>query len=187
METIEQLVEHASYDMFNPRLNFGIAKKYEEMGQTASAVSFYLRTAEYGHDTDPLFVYASLLRMSVCFSDQREREHTVKHCLLQAIQYLPNRPEAYFLLSSFYERLARWQECYTTAELGLINYKRDQKLPIGVDYPGPNVFFFEKAVSGWWLGKEKESLKIFNDLLGQDLPPNYIEAIKYNLKVMGAK
>ena len=182
METIEQLVEHASYDMFNPRLNFGIAKKYEEMGQTASAVSFYLRTAEYGHDTDPLFVYASLLRMSVCFSDQREREHTVKHCLLQAIQYLPNRPEAYFLLARYHERKQEWQDCYTWAQIGLTHNSRIERLPIEVEYEGLYCLEFEKAVSGWWLGRKEESKQIFEDLLKKDITDAYISVIKSNLE-----
>jgi len=187
MNSIKKIIEDNCSKILDPIVNFDIANEYEYLNQTASAISFYLRASEYGYETEPIITYNSLLRISICLDKQGERPNSVINSLLQAIQYMPNKPEAYFLLSSFYERLARWQECYTTAELGLINYKRDQKLPIGVDYPGPNVFFFEKAVSGWWLGKEKESLKIFNDLLGQDLPPNYIEAIKYNLKVMGAK
>ena len=181
MLTIEELVESASHDMFNPRLNFDIAKKYEEMGQTASAVSFYLRAAEYGYDSDPLVVYSSLLKMSFCFNDQNGREHSVKHCMLQAIQYLPNRPEAYFLLSRYYERNQNWQECYTWAEVGLTHNSRLEKLPVDVEYYGLYCLEFEKGVAGWWLGKKEESKQIFEKLLTQNIQEGYASTIRYNL------
>ena len=98
---IENLIYDLSYDPFNPSLNFEVAKKYEELQQTASAVSFYLRAAEYGYATEPLIAYSSLLRVSICFEDQNDRNNTITNCLLQAIQYLPDRPEGYFLMSRF--------------------------------------------------------------------------------------
>jgi hypothetical protein len=48
---IEELVVGLSHDPFNPDLNFAVAVEYEKQNQTASAVSFYLRTAEYGEIT----------------------------------------------------------------------------------------------------------------------------------------
>ena len=180
--TIEQLIENASYDMFNPKLNFEIAKKYEDLGQTASAISFYLRSAEYGYDSDPLIVYASLLKMSFCFNDQNGRENTVKHCLLQAIEYMPCRPEAYFLMSRYYERMQKWQECYTFAGIGLSHNSRTKKLPADVEYYGVYCLEFEKAVSGWWLGKKRESEEIFKRLLTQDINLVYRSSIEYNLQ-----
>ena len=63
MSSIEELVKSAAHDMYNPALNFEIAKKYDELSQTASAVSFYLRTAEYGYESHPLLAYSALLRM----------------------------------------------------------------------------------------------------------------------------
>ena len=42
---IEELVVQLSKDPFNPELNFECAVEYERINQTASAVSFYLRTA----------------------------------------------------------------------------------------------------------------------------------------------
>ena len=143
MISIEKLIEDASHDMFNPVLNFEIAKKYEELEQTASAVSFYLRAAEYGHDTHPTIAYASLLKVARCFEDQANREHSVSNALLQAIQYMPARPEGYFLLSRFYERSQKWQECYTFAEMGMMYTTRLDQLPADVEYPGAFVLLFE--------------------------------------------
>jgi tetratricopeptide (TPR) repeat protein len=183
MNSIEKLIENASYDMFNPKLNFEIANKYEELQQTASAVSFYLRSAEYGYDTEPEIVYTSLLKMAYCFDDQAGREHSVTHALFQAIQYMPTRPEAYFLLSRFYEKDQKWQQCYTFAEIGLLYSKVNSKLPIWVDYPGEYGLIFEKAVSGWWLGKKDESINIFETLLDKyEMNEEYINVCIYNLK-----
>jgi tetratricopeptide (TPR) repeat protein len=181
MSSIEELIETVSHDMLNPEHNFNIAIKYEELGQTASAVSFYLRAAEYGHDTHPEIVYSSLLRMSHCFEDQSGREHTVTNVILQAIQYMPNRPEAYFLISRFYERSQKWQECHTFAEIGLIFNQDHSPLPANVDFPGMYGLVFEKAVSGWWIGREQESLLLFNDLIKQNIREDYRKAIQYNI------
>lgn len=182
MNSIEKLIEDASHDMFNPILNFEIAKKYEELKQTASAVSFYLRAAEYGYETHPTIVYSSLLKMAYCFEDQNGREHSVSNALLQAIQYMPTRPEGYFLLSRFYERSQKWQECYTFAEIGLVQANRLDNLPVDVEYPGTFALLFEKAVSAWWLGRVEESSNIFSNLLKQDIPDNYRSTIKYNME-----
>jgi hypothetical protein len=185
MSSIEELIETVSHDMLNPEHNFNIAIKYEELGQTASAVSFYLRAAEYGYKTHPEIVYTSLLRMSHCFDDQSGREHTVSNTILQAIQYLPNRPEAYFLMSRFYERSQKWQECYTFAEMGLMFDKDIHKLPVDVDFPGMYGLLFEKAVSGWWVGRRDESAQIFQGLLKEDILPVYRESIVKNLEKIG--
>ena len=45
---IENLIVDLSHDPFNPVLNFDVAVEYEKSNQIASAVSFYLRCAEYG-------------------------------------------------------------------------------------------------------------------------------------------
>jgi hypothetical protein len=124
MATVEELVEAASEDMLNPEHNFNIAKAYEEIGQTAAAMSFYLRTAEYGYNTHPLLVYSSLIRISYCVEDQSGREHTLENSLFQAIQYMPTRPEAYFVLSRYYEKNQKWQ--YDGPIIGIVVSKKSK-------------------------------------------------------------
>ena len=182
MATIEELIELASSDMLNPEHNFKIAREYELIGQTAAAMSFYLRTAEYGYDTHPNLVYASLIRMSYCIEDQSNREHTLKNALFQAIQYLPKRPEAYFILSRYYEKSQKWQQCYLFAELGLLHTSRIEPLPVDVEYYGKYCLEFEKGVAAWWLGRRNESKDIFEKLLKQDIPEQYKTSISENLK-----
>jgi hypothetical protein len=57
-------------------------------------------------------------------------------------------------------------------------------LPADTEYPGSYGFIFEKAVSGWWLGRREESSKLFDQLLAQDIAQNYRSTIEYNLKIM---
>jgi hypothetical protein len=177
---IEQLVVELSKDPFNPTLNFDVAVEYEKQNQTASAVSFYLRTAEYGHESHPTLVYASLLKAAHCFNDQNDRNATVSNCLLQAVAYLPYRPEGYFLLAQFHERLGQWQECYTWANIGLHNHLHSP-LPVHVGYEGSYVLLFEKAVSAWWIGRKDESLELLHKLDAMKLTSDYEFAVKSNL------
>jgi hypothetical protein len=97
---------------------------------------------------------------------------------------MPTRPEAYFLLSRFYEKDQKWQQCYTFAEIGLLYSKVNSKLPIWVDYPGEYGLTFEKAVSAWWLGRKEESLQIFLELLKEDILDIYRSSIIYNIKMI---
>jgi hypothetical protein len=178
---LADLVIDFSTDPFNPQKNFDIAVEYQKQNQTASAISFYLRTAEYGYDTHPELVYASLLAASLCFDSQENRIHTVVNLMMQAISYLPERPEAYFLLSRFHEKSTEWQKVYTWACVGLAFIDKSP-LPIAVDYPGDVGLLFEKAVSGWWIGQKEEAKQIFLALLKRDLPKLYEDAIINNLK-----
>ena len=180
MGAIENLVVELSKDPFNPIKNFDVAIEYEKQNQTASAISFYLRTAEYGINTTPEYVYTSLLKLAKCFDDQNDRNHTVSNSLLQAIAYLPKRPEGYFLLARFHERLGNWQECYTFASVGA-SLKADNALPANVDF-NDYCLLFEIAVSGWWLGRREESVTLFTRLLNDyDLTDEYKATVQRNL------
>lgn len=180
---IEDLVIDLSKDPFNHEKNFAVALEYELLNQTASAVSFYLRSAEYGPKEKSPYVYASLLKMAKCFNDQNDRKHTVTNCLLQAIAYWPERPEAYFYLSQFHEREGNWQECYTFAELGLHMSDFDP-LPGNLDYYDKYCLKFEKAVSAYWIGRKDESIFIFLQLKLSVLSEEYTQAVDSNLRML---
>lgn len=180
---IKDLVTQLSNTPFDPTLSLTIAKEYERIGQTASAVSFYLRTAEYGYYTHYDYVYASLLRSAICFEKQKNRQNTVLNLLLKAVAYSPSRPEGWFLLSRYYERNGNWQDCYTYAEVGLSTAKTKlNPLPVEVDYPGEYGLVFEKAVSGWWVGRKDEAISLFKDLLQKEnISKDYRSIVTLNL------
>lgn len=183
-EKLENLIIELSSDPFNSEKNFQIAKEYEKLNQMASAISFYLRAAEYSDKTKDPIVYASLLRLSLCFESQKDRINTVSNATLQALAYDPDRPEAYFLMSRFHERAGNYQECYTWAELGL-QKKFNKALPADVEYYGEYCMKFEKAVSAWWIGREAEAKQMFLELLAGDMRPEYRDAVKANLGRLG--
>jgi len=185
-DNIEKLVVELSNDPFNESLNFKVAEEYLSLNQTASAVSFYLRTAEYG--TTREYAYVSLLKMAKCFETQNDRVHTVSNCIFQAVTVLPERPEAYFYLAQFYERQRQWQECYSMACIGLNAVKDSHPvLPGTTDYLGEYCLEFEKAVAGWWLGRREESIVIFKKLeRTPHITEEYLASIKRNLEQIGA-
>ena len=181
---IEYEIISLSKDPFNPELNFKVAVKYEEMGQTASAVTFYLRTAEYGYSTHIDLAYASLLRMAACFAQQNDRAHTVINCWRQAIIVNPRRPEAYFIMAQYHEHKSEWQETYTWATMGLAQ-EDINPLPVYVGYPGRFGLEFEKAVSAWWIGRKDECESLFDHLLTTyKMAPDYVNSCMSNYKMI---
>lgn len=182
---IENLVIDLSKDPFNPDLNFDVAEEYLRLNQTASAVSFYLRCAEYSGKANPK-AYASLIRMAQCFEDQNGREYSVSNCLLQAVAYDDTRPEAYFKLSQYYEKAGQWQEAYTWATIGLGWASTDDQLPISIDYYGSYCFHFQMAISAWWIGRKDEALETLGRLSQQNLVAMYRDAVAYNLEKLNA-
>jgi len=184
---IKDLIVQLSNNPFSPELNLKIADEYDRIGQTASAVSFYLRTAEYGYYTHYDHVYASLLKSAQCFSHQQNREHTVQNLYYKAIAYLPQRPEAWFLFSRYFEQNKKWQESYTYAEVGLsLPEVKHKPLPIWVEYPGRYGLTFQKAVAAWWVGRQDESVSLFREMLKDPTIGHvHLQSIKNNLKNLG--
>jgi hypothetical protein len=179
-EMIERLVVEVSTNPLDPILNFNAAIEYEKLNQSASAVGFYLRAAEYGIETQPLIAYASLLRISICMEGQKDRNLTVSNTILQAMTFLPARPEAYFLMSKFYEKSTQWQESYTFAQLGLMYSEQSMtELPVDVSYIGSDGLVFQKAISAWWIGRKNESIELLKYL---DSIPNLNSQYKISVK-----
>lgn len=167
-------------------INFALAEAYVDQKQYASAAGFYLRAAEYGYKTHPLITYASLLKMALCWSSQGDRNRTVHNNIMQAVTYLPNRPEAYFLLARIHERNKEYQQCYMYAEMGLLYATTSfhNPLPSHVDYNGAYCLMFEKAVAGWWLGRKEESKVLFQHLLDDhQMAPEYVSGCLNNMKL----
>jgi hypothetical protein len=167
--------------------NFLLGFYYENIGQTASAVSYYLRSAERAEND--LFKYESLIRTAICFDKQGTRNFTVKSLLLHALAVCPKRPEAYYLMSSHYEKSesdGHWNECYTISSIGLGVSDLDLE-PLNTDlgYPGRYALIFQRALSAWWCGLCEESKNTFLDLLeNYDMGESFKNSAIENLKLM---
>lgn len=168
------------YDPFDPMYNFILGYRYEKMGQTTSAFSFYLRTAEFS--INDLLSYEALLRCAKCLDMAGNRIHSVKGMLLRAISLMPKRPEAYCILANMYQFCKDWHECYTISTIGELMTESIPKLMTDVDYPGIYALTFHKMVSAWNIGLFDESIYLMRVLdKKSDMLSSYTEAVKNNL------
>jgi hypothetical protein len=166
--------------------NFNIAVFYNQIGQTASAISYYLRAAERA--TEDLLKYESLIKASICFDSQGCRNNSVEGMLKHCVALMPKRPEGYFYLSRFYERSFRWFDSYLIASIGeKVSCRNPSKLRTELDYPGFYGIIFEKAVSSWHTGLCEESRDYFKYLsIYEPLDKLHKNSVRYNLKNLNA-
>lgn len=181
---INVLLKNHIMDPDNDENNFVLGNYYFDLGQTASALSYYLRCAE--RTDDDLLRYECLILGSMCFDRQGTRAFTVKGMLQHAVSLFPKRPEAYYLLSRFYERDDKdghWNDSYLIASIGEKVCDFDcGPLRRKVDYPGKYGVIFQKAVAGWWCGLCDESRTIFRDLYDNyDLDSTHTKSVIDNL------
>ena len=165
-----------------PENSYSIGYEYELMGQTASAMGFYLKCAEL--TDDKMLAYECLLRKAICFKKQGERETHVKNTCYMAISVLPQRPEAYHLLSISHELCGEWHASYGWACAGekLAALSPMDSLQTACGYPGAYGLPFQKAVSLWQVGRFDESRELFNDLRNNyDLNQAYKGHVKWNI------
>jgi len=140
-----------SLDTENVEKNYNLAQWYENQGHFAPAHSYYLRCAE--RSTNNLLTYKALIRSSFCYKAQGSRDGTEKIALENALNLLPQRPEAYYFLSLLYEKKQEWQNSYTYANLGLQCHNQEiENLDIP-EYMGKYLLIFQKAIAAWWWGK----------------------------------
>ena len=146
---IQEFVENTT----DQHANFNLAEYYFQRGHTASALSFYLRTAEYGDNIS--LIYSALNKVGKCLGQQGRRSASELTAYLNAIRFQPTRPEAYLYLSYYYEFRKEWIHAYTYACLALEHSKRNSYFE--PDY----VYIFQKAVTAWWAGHAAESRELF--------------------------
>ena len=182
---MNELIEF-SLDTENAEKNYQLAQWYEKQGHTAPALTYYLRTAERAEDKN--LAYTALIKGYFCYNSQGSRDNSAKILLQNAIGFYPKRPEAYFLLSQFYERQENWQESYIYASIGLECC--DFSLPNLIDdvkYPGKYGLIFQKAICGYWWGKGQESRILFQDLIDNyQMEKKYYDIVANNIICLGS-
>ena len=149
-------------DPYNSDKNFDLGEFYFNQGHTASALAFYLRSAEYSKNDD--LTYESLLMVAKCLSIQGRRGTTEKGLWLNAVTFAPQRPEAYLFLSELAEGKQQYHESYSYAIMGLTNKENAKEITPNVGYENSYQLQFQKAVTCWWVGQDKLSREIFSDL-----------------------
>lgn len=189
-KNIDMLLKDYIQEPENAEHNFALALYYHNIGQTAAAISYYLRAAE--RTDNDLLKYECLIRGSICFDLQGTRNFTVKGFLLHALALCPKRPEAYYLMSKFYEKENKdgsWNEVYTIASIGLqVAEVNPPPLRETIHYPGRYALLFQKAVSSWWCGLCEESKDLFLELLyNYEMNDEFINVSINNLKRMNVE
>lgn len=180
---LDALYEYVK-DCENPELNFNLALEYKKIGQTASAISFFIRSADRTNNLE--LSYECLLHCAECFIAQDRRDNTVRGLYKHAISILPKRPEAYFLLARFEEKKSQFDNTYMLSSMALEICDFESKPLIHqLGYPGKYGLIFEKAVSSYWWGKGEESRKLFLDLYynyWDILDQSHKDAVQANIK-----
>jgi len=182
----KQLLDKYVKDPSSFNNNFDLGNYYYIKGQTATAVSFYLRAAE--RTSSAHLQYECMLKAGTCFALQGTRNNSVTGMYQHAIALLPTRPEGYFLLSRFYERTEQWFLGYTLAAIGWeVTTEDHPPLITDVEYPGKYGLLFEKAVTGWWCGLCDESRELFKEVLYKyPIGDTYKESCIKNLKFLNS-
>lgn len=182
----KELIDYVR-DSENDIANFNLAAWYENQGHSSPACGYYLRCAEFTKDDS--LAYECLLRLYVCYNALSKRDYTCEGLLKRALNLCPQKPEAYFLLSQFYEHRSNWMDSYLYASLGL-NLADRSPSGLGRDfgYESEYMLIFQKAVAAWWYGKPTESRMLLR-LLMNDYSPvmneAYLRLVQSNLSRLG--
>lgn len=147
-------LEEYMKDPLDPVKNFDVGYEYEKIGQTASAVSFYIRAAEKSED--PKIKFESMIRAAKCFDAQGRRNFSTEGLLQFAVAAMPNRSEAYYFLSKLYQKMEKWRECSLYAQLGL-QYDSYKDMRTDIEFPGKYALIYQKAVGDWNIGLYEQS------------------------------
>jgi hypothetical protein len=183
---ITNLINEYILDPNNCERNYDLARAYDNLNQYATAVSFYIRTAE--RTEDDLLKYECLILAAKCFENQGTRKFTVKGLLQHAIAVQPKRPEGYYILSQFYENDTddgKWFNSYLMASIGVECSDFDNLAPLRNSvYPGKHAILFQKGHSAWWCGLREESKSIFLEIYATHHEDDIIRRATYNNLVM---
>ena len=163
MDKIKKQIYNYIDNPLDAGVNFDTGLYYESIGQTAAALSFFLRCAELT-DNDTL-AYEALLKTYRCIAKQTRRPIYEKEQLMIALTQSPKRPEAYFLLSQWHSAREEWTEADYYANVA--QKVCDFSLPaLGSDvgYVGHWGLKFQEAFVCWYRGKREHSYKLWKEL-----------------------
>jgi len=179
-------------DPHNLQINLDLGFLYEQENQLASAISHYLRGAEYGldsaHKDKRLLITESLLRAAICMDKLGSRNHSTKGLILHAISHLPSLPQSYLQMSKVYEITNEWNECNAMCSTGIEFIESYQSLIYDTKTKDEvlNELLYQKAISNYYIGK---TYKARIDLLSLRSKPNLqnwiLAAIDKSLNTIG--
>ena len=166
-EILTQLFQSYIFDPQNVEKNYRLAQYYEMMGQTAGAITFYIRAAERTENDE--IAYSCLVRTAYCFDRQGDRFITVMNQIRRAIGVMPDRPEAYYEGIRILNWFNEWSEAYMMAEIcsKMVDFDLPEKEPLTIplEYPGKWGFLYEKARCSWMNGMNIETRELYKEIM----------------------
>ena len=175
-------IQEYIFDPYNAEKNFEVGYTYDLEGHIASAVSFYLRTAELSNDDN--LTYEALIKAALGFKKQGYRLFSTKSLLYHAINLCPTRPEPFWILSQVYELNVEWHEAHNA--ICQAEYYVDNAIPTRtyIGYEGKYVILFQKAVTIWYIGGRDDARRMFGELLkNYEMSTQYVNDTYKNLKL----
>jgi len=142
-----------------PIRNYRLGYVYEQIGQYATAHTYYLRCAELTKDKD--LQYECLLKTWSTIAAQGRRPWYERQQLLLALTHSPKRPEAYYFLSLMHSYKEEWKESLMYASVGLDNCDFTKTTRTDIGYPGKVGLLSQKAYTLWYTGQRKESKELW--------------------------
>jgi len=127
MSNIEKKLIEYALNSEDPKINYEIAMEYDSLNQVASAISHYIRCAE--RTDNKLLAYECMLRGGLAIRRLGSRIYTEKSFFQNAVNILPDRPEAYAFLSDILSEKGEIHHAYTYCCIGEMCAQKDH-LPL---------------------------------------------------------
>lgn len=174
---------------------FNLAKQYENSGQLAAAITFYLKVAEKNYDKTDV-AQAALIGAANCYLNLGDRLGTAKDMLYHALNLSDRNPFLHWMFSKVFEMQKDWIACkahsasclyildsapqwFKHYQLSNINYLSEKLLRQEV--------LFQIATSNYWIGELNDSFLGFSLLKSGtfgEIPDWMNNAIDRSLKII---
>lgn len=177
-------LEEFGKDPENVTCNIKLARLYFEAGQYASSISFLNRIAELSSNNDE--IYEAMCLAAECFTKIGDRKEHIKVCASHAISICPERPEAYYYMSFFYERKGDSFGAYANACAG-VNFMDNAKNITGLNGVFPFWrLYYQKGLNSWGTHRVEQAREILYDLhTNYKVDPEWAQNIEWNLNNIG--
>ena len=174
-----KLLNDVVLDYSNSEKIYKLAREYDKLEQGSAAFSFYLRAAdmvEGNHYQDRWLQYKCMILGAFIYDRNLNRDHSVIGLLKIAIETMPERPEAYYFISKYYQAKNEWRDSLMYAKIGLEVEKNSKQAPDkDINYPGVNGLRMLYARAKWKTDGRDQSRNLAFDLKYKHNPSPEIE------------
>ena len=149
---LNKLLNDLVLDNRNPHKLYAVAREYDKLEQGAGAFTFYMRAAEFNDGNtfeEKWLQYKSLIFMALIHHREGNRDISVDSLLKSAIMVLPDRPEAYYIISKLCTEHSNWRDAHVYSTIGLQYINDYERIDNDLDYPGHFGLKYIKAISYW--------------------------------------